>query len=197
MNHQKHKTWFKFLSIISSLVFYTWLICLGVLIHQTFDLNTSLSALILVVDVLMTFFSNYFDILLYVQSDKDIDTILQYVVTWQKACKFKIILAFSIVVAYVILLMTQPDHFRDHDLQYLFEILLLTTCGFAQTTIFGKLQFVQEDCTVRCDHGRNVNVINSPGALNENQLNICQRFSRSDVRFSSDIQVNVCDNLGK
>ena len=183
MNHQSHIKWFKITSILSSAVFFTWLICLGFLIDQSFDLNTRTltnleCAFVLGLYISLTLLSNYFDILLYVKSDKDIDTTLRYVVTWEKVCKFKIISAISIVLAYVIALMAYPDHLRAHDLQYLFQILLLTTSGFAQTSIFWKLKFVHEDCIVRCDHGLNVNVTNRSDALNENQVNICNNFGK-------------------
>ena len=77
MNHKTHIKWFRITAILSSAVFCTWLICLGFLIDQTFDLNTTLEfALVSVWDVLFTLLSTYFDTLLYVKSDKDIDTIL-------------------------------------------------------------------------------------------------------------------------
>ena len=179
MNHKTHIKWFRITAILSSAVFCTWLICLGFLIDQTFDLNTTLEfALVSVWDVLFTLLSTYFDTLLYVKSDKDIDTILRYVAIWKKVCKFKIIAAISIISAYVIVLMAYSDHLRANYLQRHIGILILSTLVFAQTTLHTKIKFVYEDCIANCDHGVDANVIDSPGALNENQ-------------------VNVCDNLGK
>ena len=178
MNHQKHKKWFRITSILSSFVFFTWLICLAFLIDQSFNLNTTLEALVSVLYVLSTLFSNYFDISLYVESEKDRDNILRYVLIWQKVCKFKIIAAISIISAYVIVIMAHSDHLRANYLLRHIGILILSTSVFAQATLYTKIKFVYEDCIVKCDHGLNVNVTNRSDALNENQVNICNNFGK-------------------
>ena len=167
---------------MSIAILFAGTIIFGFVINRKFYLDTLELSIISAIISVITVVSNCFDIILYHKSDKDIEIVLKYINTWQKVCKFKIILYIIFVIGYVILSIIYPLLITYEEI--MLGVLLLSSSSLAQFTISTKLKSVHEDCVMRCVHGFDINVTHSSDINNGIYLN-------------DEDHVNVTENGGK
>ena len=173
MDHQKHRMWCKITSVLSILIFFVGITSISFILHQSIYISGTLEiAIISAVFSFITACSCGFDVRLYLKSNRDIQSILQFVHFWQQVCKFKIISCFLIALIYTFLFMIFTHEIKATYAESVFGTFILSLCGLTQFAISSKLKFVYEDCIMRCVHGFNLDATRSSNSLNGNQITV-------------------------